>query len=54
MLVIFSSYGHVPEHRQCETIAKLGDSVVEDGTEDKLASKIAASVIAGLRGEEVQ
>ena len=41
MLVTFSSYGHVPEHRQCEIIAASGQSEEEP---DELAAQITKLV----------
>jgi integrase len=41
MMTTFSSYGHVPEHRQCEIIANIGERKKEP---DDLASVIAGAI----------
>jgi hypothetical protein len=41
MMTTFSSYGHVPEHRQCDIIANFGQRKKEP---DDLASVIASAI----------
>jgi hypothetical protein len=41
MLTTFSSYGHVPEHQQCEIIAHIGQ---RKKAPDDLASIIASAI----------
>jgi hypothetical protein len=41
MMTTFSSYGHVPEHRQCDIIANIGQRKTEP---DDLASVIASAI----------
>ena len=50
MLTTFSSYGHVPEHQQCEIIANIGQRKKEP---DDLASVIASAIrSSGMLSEE--
>jgi integrase/recombinase XerD len=50
MLTTFSSYGHVPEHQQCEIIANIGQ---RKKVPDDLASVIASAIRnSGMLSEE--